>query len=96
MTRDEVLAVLEAHKHVLEERFGATSIALFGSFTRNRATEKSDLDILFEFGTTPDWKAYFGAVSYLEDILGRPVDLATLSEVRKEIRPFVERGAVHI
>lgn len=96
MTRDEVLATLGAHKQVLEERFGVTSLALFGSLARDQATEESDLDILVEFGTTPDWRAYFGAVSYLEDLLGRPVDLATLAEVRKEIRPFVERDAVHV
>ena len=44
----------------------------------------------------PDWKAYFGVVSYLEDILGRQVDLATIADVRKEIRPFVERDAVRV
>ena len=96
MTRDDVLAALGAHKQVLKERFGVASLALFGSFARDQATDASDIDILVEFGTTPDWKAYFGAVSYLEDILGRPVDLATISEVRKEIRPFVERDAVHV
>lgn len=96
MTRDEVLAALAAHKQVLAERFGVASLALFGSFARDQATDASDIDILVEFGTTPDWKAYFGAVSYLEDILGRPVELATISEVRKEIRPFVERDAVHV
>ena len=96
MTKDDVLAALGAHKQVLKERFGVTALALFGSFARDQATEMSDLDILVEFGATPDWKAYFGAVSYLEDLLGRPVDLATLAEVRKEIRPFVERDAVHV
>lgn len=96
MNKDDVLRKLQAHKQILAERFGVTGLALFGSFARDQATEESDVDILVQFGTTPDWKAYFGAVAYLEDILGRPVDLATISEVRKEIRPFVERDAVHV
>ena len=96
MNRDETLALLRKHKPVLTQRFGVTGIALFGSFARDQATEGSDVDILVEFGAPPDWRAYFGAVSYLEDILGRSVDLATISDVRKEIRPFVERDAVHV
>lgn len=96
MTRDELLTILREHKPALAERFGVTGLALFGSFARDQATEKSDLDILVEFGTAPNWKAYFGVVAYLEDLLSRPVDLATISEVRKEIRSFVEREAVHV
>lgn len=96
MTRDELLTILREHKPALAERFGVTALALFGSFARDQATDKSDLDILVEFGITPGWKTYFGVVSYLEDLLGRPVDLATISEVRKEIRSFVEREAVHV
>ena len=96
MNRDEALKLLRAHKPVLGERFGVTELALFGSFARDQATDRSDVDVLVEFDNPPDWKAYFGAVAYLEDLLGRPVDVATLSDVRKEIRPYVERDAVHV
>ena len=96
MNRDEALSLLREHKSALAERFGITRLALFGSFARDRAADHSDVDVLVEFDTPPNWKTYFGAVSYLEDILGRPVDMATISEVRKEIRPFVERDAVHV
>ena len=96
MNRDEALDLLRAHKPELAERFGVTGLALFGSFARDQATDSSDVDILVEFDSPPDWRAYFGVVSYLEDLLGRPVDLATISDVRKEIRPFVERDAVRV
>ena len=96
MNKNEALNLLRAHKPTLAERYGVTALALFGSFARDQATDGSDVDILVEFGTPPDWRAYFGVVSYLEDILGRPVDVATIADVRKEIRPFVERDAVHV
>ena len=96
MNRDEALELLRAHKPVLAERFGVSELALFGSFARDQATDRSDVDVLVEFDHPPDWKAYFGAVTYLEDLLGRPVDMATISDVRKEIRPYVERDAVHV
>jgi predicted nucleotidyltransferase len=33
---------------------------------------------------------------FLEDLLGRPVDLVTDKALRAELRPFVEREAVRV
>ena len=96
MTKNEVLHLLRAHKETLAERFGVTGLALYGSFARDQATSKSDIDVLVEFDTPPDWRRYFGAQFYLEDLLGRPVDLATEGEVRDEIRPYVEQDVIHV
>ncbi len=96
MSRDEVLALLRAHKPVLEQRFGIVDLALFGSFARDRAGDESDVDILVRFDEPPDWRRYFGAQFYLEDLLGRPVDLATDKTLRAELRPYVEREAVNV
>ena len=96
MNRDEVLNLLQAHKAALADRFGVTGLALYGSFARGQATSESDVDILVEFDTPPDWRRYFGAQFYLEDLLGRTVDLAATGEVRPEIRPYVERDAINV
>ena len=71
-------------------------VALFGSYARDHAAETSDVDILVRFGSPPDWQRYFGAQAYLEELFGRPVDLATKSDIRSEIRPYVERDAVSV
>ena len=94
MNRDQVLAALRTHKAFLAQRFGISEIALFGSFARDQADDRSDVDVLVTFVSPPDWKRYFGAQAYLEDIFGRPVDLAINADVRAEIRPYVEREAV--
>lgn len=96
MTRDEVLGVLRAHKATLGQRFGVTELALFGSFARDQAAGDSDVDVLVRFGVPPDWERYFGAQAYLEDQLGRPVDLATRQDLRMEIRPYVEREVINV
>ena len=41
-------------------------------------------------------KGYFGTQFYLEDLLGRSVDLVTHKALRAELRPYVEREAVHV
>ena len=96
MNRAEVLDLLRTHKPTLEQRFGVTKLSLYGSFARDQASETSDIDVLVEFDTPPDWRQYFGAQFYLEDLIGRSVDLATREEVRIEVRPFVERDAIDV
>lgn len=96
MNREYILDTLRAHKPTLAERFGVSGMALFGSFARDQATELSDVDILVSFSRTPNWRSYFGAQFYLEDLLGRPVDLATREGVRAEIRPYVDREVISV
>ena len=94
--RDEVLALLRAHKPELERRFGIADLALFGSFARDMARDGSDVDLLVRFYEPPDWRRYFGAQFYLEDLLGRPVDLATDKTLRAELRPHVDRELLNV
>ena len=73
-----------------------TELALFGSVARDSAKEGSDVDILVRF----DWPAisqrYFGVQFYIEELLGRPVDLVTSRALRKELRTIVEREAIGV
>ena len=87
------LDLLRAHKPLLVERFGVTQLALFGSFARDQATDRSDVDILVQFDGPATAKSYFGLQFYLEDLLSRPVDLVTTKALRNEFRPYVEREA---
>ena len=96
MNRDEALDLLRTHKATLAQRFGVIELALFGSFARDQATDDSDVDILVRFDAPPDWQRYFGAQGYLEDLLERPVDLATSQDLRVEIRPYVEREVIDV
>ena len=93
MTCDDVLDLLKAHKPLLAERFGVTQLALFGSFARDQATDRSDVDILVQFDGPATAKSYFGLQFYLEDLLCRPVDLVTTKALRNEFRLYVEREA---
>lgn len=96
MDRAQLLALLSEHKAVLADRFGARKLALFGSFARDAAREDSDIDVLVAFDGPATPEAYFGVQFYLEDLLGRPVDLVTERALRHQFRPYVERDAIAI
>ena len=96
MNSSEVLAALADSKPVLVARFGVTSLALFGSTVRDAARPDSDIDILVSFDGPATSDRYFGVQFFLEDLFGRPVDLVTDKALRAELRPFIEKEAVHV
>jgi predicted nucleotidyltransferase len=96
MNRDDILSLLREHKATLARRYGVTDIALFGSVARNRTSEHSDIDLLVRFDGPATSKRYFGVQFYIEDLTGRPVDLVTDKALRAELRPAVEREAIHV
>lgn len=96
MTRFEVLRQLQAHKARLSRDYGVTDLAVFGSVARDDAGATSDIDVLVQFDGPATSKRYFGVQFYLEDLLGCPVDLVTDKALRRELRPYVEREAIHV
>ncbi len=96
MDKDKSLTLLRAHKSVLAEQFGVADIALFGSTVRDEAASDSDVDVLVRFDGPTTSKRFFGVQFYLEDLLGRPVDLVTDKALRPELRPYIEKEAVRV
>jgi uncharacterized protein len=96
MRLDEVLSFLSSHRQELEERFGISSLALFGSMVRDEAGSDSDVDILVEFRETPGLAHYMGLKFWLEDRLGRRVDLVMDKALKPWARPLVEAEAIRV
>ena len=96
MNREQALDILSRCKPVLQERYGLTTLALFGSTARNDAREDSDIDILVGFDGKATSKQFFGVQFYLEDALGSPVDLVTEKAVREELKPYITQDRVDV
>jgi predicted nucleotidyltransferase len=96
MTRERLLELLTRHKPVLAQRFGVTSLRVFGSFARNAARPDSDIDVLVRFDGPATADRYFGTQFYLEDLLGRPVDLVTEQALRPRLRPYIEQDLIDV
>jgi len=87
---------LRQHRPFLVERFGVFDLALFGSCARGAAGSDSDIDLLVSFDGPATSSRYFGVQFFLEDTLGRPIDLVTDKALRAELRSFVERETLHV
>ena len=95
-SRDAVLAALRELKPRLQEEFGIASLKLFGSFARDEAQLTSDIDLIVEYHTEPESWGNFGEGPFLEDTLGRSVEIAVGKELRDHVRPNAEREAIDV
>ncbi|MDP2810678.1 MAG: nucleotidyltransferase family protein [Rhodocyclaceae bacterium] len=96
MKRSDAIDLLAQSKPILADRYGVTLLALFGSTARDSADAGSDVDILVAFDGPATSARYFGVQFYLEDLFGCAVDLVTEKALRAELRPFVEKEAIHV
>ena len=94
--RDDILALLLLHSQTVAERFGASRLALFGSAARDQLRADSDVDVLVGFAGAATYDAYFGLKSYLEQLLGRRIDLVTEAGLKPRARQSVGRDLIRV
>ena len=77
------------NKAYLRETYGVTEIGVFGSFARGDQNADSDIDISVELNHNKVPVGLFefaGMQFYLEDLLGRKVDLVTKGGIKPLIK----------
>lgn len=92
---DQILDFLKQNKKDLEIRFSVIRIGLFGSFLRGSAGEKSDVDILVELGV-PTFDHYMDLKFFLEDRLGRPVDLVLADSLKPRLKHVITSEVAYV
>lgn len=96
LEKDKVIRLLGQSKSALKKRYGVKRLALFGSAARDTAGPDSDIDVLVAFDGPATSERYFGVQFYLEDLLGKPVDLVTERAMRPELKPYIERESIDV
>ena len=89
----DAIEILKEHKTEIKDRFSVRRIGIFGSYARGEEKETSDVDVLVEF-EKPTFRNFMGLVFFLEELLGREVDLVTIKGLNPYIRPHVEGEVV--
>ena len=79
--RDEVLAFARRH--------GASSVLVFGSVARHEDDSDSDIDLLIDIPPTYSLFAMARLRRELSELLGLPVDLGSVDDLRPRIRERV-------
>jgi len=83
-----IISFLQKNKQYLYDKFGVTSIGIFGSYVRGEAMPSSDLDIVIEMEQSKkNIHNFFQLKRYLEKKTDRNVDLGfecSLKSIIKE------------
>lgn len=96
LNRDSILQTISTHKKDLVG-YGVTKIGLFGSFVRDQADDNSDIDLLVDIRKEKKTlKNFMTLCYYLEDILGRKVDLVTLQSLSPHIGPHILKAVKYV
>ncbi|MCF8025268.1 MAG: nucleotidyltransferase family protein [Desulfobacteraceae bacterium] len=93
--KEEILFFLRKHKKELEERFSVSRIGLFGSVVLGTDEAGSDVDILVELDQ-PTFDHYMDLKFFLEDSLGRPVDLVLADSLKPRLKPVISSEVAYV
>ncbi len=84
LSREDILNRLREVLPYLREQYGIERIAVYGSFIKGSQTVESDVDILVHLNKPLGLK-FVELAYYLEDLLGRDVDLATFETLQRSM-----------
>jgi hypothetical protein len=93
-TLGDVRKKISSHRYVLEKKYNVKRLGVFGSYVHDSQTDSSDIDILVEFDKPIGWEIV-DLQLYLEEILGKNVDLVTIRSLRPELREIILRDVVY-
>ena len=94
--KSQILIALAEQEQRLRA-FGVQRLGLFGSFVRGEQSADSDVDLLVEF--RPDCKTFKNFMDlsfFLEELLGREVELVTTDALSTHIGPRILQEAEYV
>jgi hypothetical protein len=88
--KESLLNLIGSHRQEIKA-FGVKHLGLFGSFARGTAIHSdSDIDLLIEFEQgRKTYDNFMEVAFYLEELLGRKVELVTRESLSKYIGPHI-------
>lgn len=81
----------------IKKEFYVQQLGIFGSYVRDEQTEDSDIDILVDFEKGhKDFFNYMKLKVYLEEVLGREVDLVMKDAVKPRLREIISKEVSYV
>ncbi|MFH1831479.1 MAG: nucleotidyltransferase domain-containing protein [bacterium] len=94
LDKEIILSFLKDNKAYLKQEFGIKKIALFGSYARDEATKKSDIDIAIVMPEKSFTKRFY-LKEFLEKEFHKKVEVCYLDSMRSLIRRNVEQDLIY-
>lgn len=93
---NEIIILLKQYLPIAREKYGFTSMGIFGSVIRNEQTDLSDIDIFYE-GKAPTFLTLDKIQQELEELLECSVDLVRVRPgMNRILRNQIEKEGVYV
>ena len=92
----EIQNTIAEAKDEIRGRYKAEIKGIFGSYARGDFHEDSDLDLLVDFDEGANLFDLVGLQQFLEEKLGRKVDLVSRRSLREELRASVLNEMINL
>jgi len=98
LDKSVILDILRSHKYEIKKYYNVTILGLFGSFSKNQEHKDSDIDILYEIEKDKTMSAFklLKLISYLEDLLGKKVDLVRDDVIKPKLKNIIHRELINV
>jgi len=92
----DIEKIIEEKREELFIKYKIKNIGIFGSYARNNAKERSDIDLIVEFEEPVSLLGVIKAENYLTELLGIRVDLVPKEDIRKELKETILKEVIYI
>ena len=94
---EEVVQYLNKNRIYLHDRFGITSIGIFGSFVRGEQTPYSDIDMVIEMEKDKkNIHIFLQLKRFIEKEIGRKVDIGFEHSLKPAIREKIKEHIIYV
>lgn len=96
MEIDQIKKILNTIRDNINREYKAEIIGIFGSFSRGEGDADSDVDVFVRFLKGATLFDLIGLGQYLEETLGRSVDIVSENSLRDEIKENIMKDLVKV
>lgn len=94
-TLPAILEKLKSYKPLLQQKYPVSRVGVFGSYARNEATPKSDIDIAVEI-TGPMGLNFVAMADEIESLFGIKTDVVPLRSVKPQFLSSITRDIIYV
>ena len=93
---DSIIATIQQIKPELYDRYGVSSIGIFGSVVRNDfSNSKSDIDVIVDF-SKPIGIEFIDLAEFLETKFNRKIDLVSKNGIKIKYFREIEKEIIYV
>ncbi len=100
MTKTIILKYLKSKKQELYKKYGIVSLGLYGSYARDEATDKSDIDIFYERDSSFELDSGLEFMNIdkqlADDLKVSKVDFVSLAFMNPIIKHYAKKDFIYV